>query len=320
MAGNNPSLSFWDGSNEIALTENNFSYWNGTTEQTFTNARTLSYWNGTQEISLLPVTTNTDTDIDLTGYTLTFSDEFNSLSVTTSSPKTSSTWYYLPPYGSAGYYSDSTWDINAFSVAGGILSNRAWVGTQPGTWGTYWYSGNISSVDKTGAGFAQTYGYFETKVKMPASGTGAWPAFWLMPTTSIVPAVSPTKVKHVEIDIFEWYGKRYTNPTATMQQSLHKWNPDGSNSGGLYAPDTPIPGGAYPWQDYHIYGCKVDPVYVTWYIDGVQTNQVPTPIDYLTGPLYIMVDYAVGGGWPRTGMVDGSEMLVDWVRVYSLPA
>jgi hypothetical protein len=32
-----------------------------------------------------------------------------------------------------------------------------------------------------------------------------------------------------------------------------------------------------------------------------------------------MVDYALGGGWPLDGMVDGSHLDVDWVRVYALP-
>ena len=33
----------------------------------------------------------------------------------------------------------------------------------------------------------------------------------------------------------------------------------------------------------------------------------------------MMLDYALGGGWPLTGMVNDSVMKVDWIRVYSLP-
>jgi hypothetical protein len=33
----------------------------------------------------------------------------------------------------------------------------------------------------------------------------------------------------------------------------------------------------------------------------------------------MMLDYALGGGWPLSGMVNGSAMQVDWVRAYSLP-
>lgn len=316
-------FSYWDGVREVVLDESKLTYFDGTMERSFSNSRKLSYWNGTSEIQLLPVqSTSSDKDIDLTGYTLTFSDEFNTLSVTKSSPKTTSTWYYLPPYGSAGYYSDSTWDINRLSVRNGILVNTAVLTDQPGTWGNYWNTGNISSVDTTGAGFAQTFGYFEAKVKMPNSGTGAWPAFWLMTTTNIPAVYGANKRKILEIDIFEWYGvsNEASNRQPLVQQASHNWNPDGStDAGGLYSPQTRMPGGAFGADDYHIYGCQIDPNFITWYIDGVQTNRVVTPMDHLTGPLYIMVDYAIGGGWPRTGMVDGSELLVDWVRVYSLP-
>ena len=59
---------------------------------------------------------------------------------------------------------------------------------------------------------------------------------------------------------------------------------------------------------------------MTFYIDGVRANQLATATDYLTAPLYIMIDYALGGGWPLTGMVNNSHLDVDWVRVYQLPA
>ncbi|MDD5261388.1 MAG: discoidin domain-containing protein [Methylacidiphilales bacterium] len=252
-------------------------------------------------------------DINLTGYTLTFADEFNSLSVTTSSPKGASTWYYWPPYGAAGAYSASQWDANAFSVSGGILSNKAWLDAS-----NNWHSGNLSSMDTTHAGFSQQYGYFEIRCQIPNSGTGAWPAFWLAESNW------GSGVQGEEIDIFEWYGVCNTpgNLQAVIQEASHNWNTDGSQNQTLpylYSPGTPLPGGFYPWQGYHIYGCQVDPAHITWYIDGVKTNQISTPTSYLTAPFYVMIDYALGGGWPLTGMVNNSSLNVDWVRVYSLP-
>ncbi len=252
-------------------------------------------------------------DINLSGYALKFQDEFNSLSVTTASPKGAATWFYIPPYGSGGYYSASIWDINAFSVSGGILLDKAWLDGS-----NNWHSGNLSSVDTTRAGFAQQYGYFEVRCQMPNCGSGAWPAFWLGQTNW------GQGVQGAEIDIFEWYGVCNTpgNLQAVIQEATHNWNPDGTQSDPplhLHSPTTPMPGGAYPWQGYHIYGCQIDPVHLTWYIDGVQTNQIPTPTSYITGPYYIMIDYALGGGWPLTGVVNNSTFNVDWVRVYSLP-
>jgi len=250
-------------------------------------------------------------DIDLTGYTKTFDDEFDQLSVKHASPKKDATWYDLPPYGAAGFYSKSKWDIAAFHIDQGMLLDEAWKDPSG-----QWHSGNLSSVDPTGAGFAQQYGYFEMRAKMPDSGNGTWPAFWLMSTDSIAHKDAP----HQEIDIFEWYGVSRDRGQHIVQEASHHWGGEKEKSlPGLYSPKTPMPDGSAPWQDFHIYGCKVDPQHITWYIDGVQTNQVATPVNDLQSPFYIMIDYALGGGWPLSGVVDHSAFTVDWVRVYSLP-
>ncbi|MFC0400201.1 glycoside hydrolase family 16 protein [Paraburkholderia rhizosphaerae] len=255
-------------------------------------------------------------DIDLTGYTLTFEDNFDRLSLATHSPKGHATWLHIPPYGPAGNYSASKWDSHALSVSGGILSIKAYM-DPAGTW----RSGNISSMDETGQGFAQLYGYFEVRARMPKSGTGSWPAFWLMSSTTIN---NTSGKRFSEIDIFEWYGKTYTDNHAIISEVSHNWAPGGAHGEGaeFYSPYTPMPNGAKPWEDYHIYGCQIDPVHITWYIDGIQTNQIPTSdaAAHMTGPYYMMLDYALGGGWPIDKVVNDSTFDIDWVRVYALPA
>jgi hypothetical protein len=127
----------------------------------------------------------------------------------------------------------------------------------------------------------------------------------------------------------EWYG----NDQGGAYQNVHPWNADGSQGplrgGGRAA----IPGGdaiklwlnrlANLFNRWHIYGCKIDPVNITFYIDGVQTRQMPPPNDYFEEPLYIMIDYALGGGWPVDGVPfnthGSSSLLGDWVRAYKLP-
>ncbi|MCE0522099.1 MAG: family 16 glycosylhydrolase [Methylacidiphilales bacterium] len=267
------------------------------------------------EVSATPSGGGGSGDINLTGYTRTFDEEFTNFSVTTASPKGSSTWYYEPPYGSAGEYSESIWDVASFSVNGGILSDTAYLDSS-----SNWHSGNLSSIDPTKAGFSQQYGYFEICCQMPNSGEGAWPAFWLETTSSFGSGAEQSE----EVDIFEWYGVCNTPGSLVpyVQEATHNWNLDGSQNQTLpylYSPQTEMPGGVYPWQAYHIYGCQVDQNHITWYIDGVQTNQIATPTAYLTGPFYMMVDYALGGGWPLSGMVNNSSLNVKWVRAYSLP-
>jgi hypothetical protein len=86
----------------------------------------------------------------LNGYSLTFNDEFNNLSVTTASPKGGSTWYYAPPYGAAGSYSNSIWDTSAFSVSSGTLSDTASILTGQDATGAY-CGGPVSLKDASGA-------------------------------------------------------------------------------------------------------------------------------------------------------------------------
>ena len=79
-----------------------------------------------------------------------------------------------------------------FVVEDGILSIEARKGSDG-----KWRSGLLSSNDPDGRGFAQRYGYFEMRAKLP-TGPGVWPAFWLIgdrdPST------------RVEIDVLEYYG------------------------------------------------------------------------------------------------------------------
>jgi beta-glucanase (GH16 family) len=156
---------------------------------------------------------------------------------------------------------------------------------------------------------------------MPNSGTGAWPAFWLGQVGGIPPTAPGTLGE--ELDIFEWYGVSHNDKPGLVQQASHNWNPDGTQDQTLpflYKPQTPIPDGGQPWADFHIYGLLIDPAHITWNIDGVQTNQIATPTTHMTSAFYIMIDYALGGGWPLTGMVNNSSFDVDWVRVYAPPS
>lgn len=257
-------------------------------------------------------------DIPLTGYTLTFSDEFDSLScsINGQNAKGGSRWYHLPPTGPAGNYSASTWDSYKISVSGGLLNLSAGFRTSD----QKWYTGQISSMDPTGAGFAQKHGYFSAKIRMPNAGTGAWPAFWLLSTN----AIPNNAGQRLEIDIFEWYGKDNTVAGGQkVQQVLHTWNPDNTEGPGADINWGTIPG-ADPVSTWHIYGALVAPDFITWYIDGVKIWQVPTPTTWHQNPLFVMIDYGLGGGWPLTGEPYAakvmSSMLVDWVRVYALPA
>jgi len=54
---------------------------------------------------------------------------------------------------------------------------------------------------------------------------------------------------------------------------------------------------------------------IHFYYDGREVYKTPTPVSAL-GPLYVMVDFALGGGWP-IGISSPAYMYVDYIRVYS---
>ena len=263
-------------------------------------------------------------DIDLTGYTLAFEENFNILSVDSSPPtKDSSTWYFWPPYGPSGDYGGVEWSVvNTQTVQDGALKITAWYDPALDTshpWKA-WRSGNISSKDERGIGFSQRFGYFSARIRMPEAGIGAFPAFWLFSDNAIQ---SRNTGQRLEIDIMEWFGKNPANSNGRSYAStIHNWNDNGSQGenslGQFHAIDEDL------ISEWHVYGCLWRPDYTAFFFDGIEVFRVPTNLAYCNNPAFIMVDYALGGGWPLSGEPYASRgpssMLVDWVRAYALPA
>jgi beta-glucanase (GH16 family) len=260
-------------------------------------------------------TASLETDIDLTGYTQVFSDEFSSLSVGTHHGKGSANWGDWPPYGPAGAFSVSHWSevgesnySDIVNVSGGLLNIFAKWNT--GT--SEWNSAVIVSNDVNADGFAQTFGYWSARIKVANAGQGAWSAFWLGSQSGIPSGGT----KGYEVDIMEAYG----GGPGTYDTVVHPWNADGSQGTPEGGQTNIVPGGDLI-NTWHIYGCRVDTQNITFYLDGVQVFQIGTNIDYLQDPLYILCNYALQNplsGAPFTTLGD-SFMQVDWIRAYRLP-
>ena len=175
-------------------------------------------------------------------------------------------------------------------------------------------------MDKERNGFAQRFGYWSAKMKMPDAGQGAWCAFWLASASGIPNGGT----KGYEIDIVEAYGGQFKEAPGGDEYNwvVHPWNADGSQAPPPYQYGSweEVPGGDAINQ-WHIYGCKVTPDFIIFYIDGEEVGRRPTSLEYLVAPLYIIINYALqeplsGEPFPRKGT---SALQVDWVRAYSLP-
>jgi beta-glucanase (GH16 family) len=240
------------------------------------------------------------------GYKLVFDEEFNGpLSVSTWGTPPAK-WIAHTPYagdfGSAWFTGPN--EPNApspFSINNGILTIKAY---QDPNRKNNWRSGLLSSVDTHGRGFSVALGYFECSMKLP-SGAGVWPAFWLCGLNGLE---KPRTTNWAEIDVLEGYGVN-----STSHQNVHVWKPKGGELSSV-GNATKLEGTN---DDFHLYGCLVAKDYIRFYFDGQQIWQTATTPEDLE-PLYIMVNLALGGGWPIDQTPNPSYLYVHYIRAYAL--
>jgi beta-glucanase (GH16 family) len=161
--------------------------------------------------------------------------------------------------------------------------------------------------------FAQAYGRFEARIKIPY-GQGIWPAFWLL-GDDIDKVGWPVCG---EIDIMENIGRE----PAMVHGTIH--GPGYSGGKGIGAPYA-LTGDKSFADDYHLFAIEWEPQAIRFYVDG-KLYATRTPAEIPTGakwvydhPFFIILNLAVGGSWP--GEPDATTrfpqtMLVDYVRVY----
>ncbi len=181
--------------------------------------------------------------------------------------------------------------LQPFAVHDGVLDirgDRAAPAVQPALGGYGYTSGLLT----TQPSFAQTYGYFEARVKLPR-GKGLWPAVWLLPTDQSWPP---------EIDVMESIG----DPSSAVITIHTKAYPTKGVE-------------VHPAGDgFHTFAVEWDAKQVVSYLDGVETSRASTPPD-MNKPMYFLLNLAIGGNWP--GAPDAETPFpavfsVDYVRAY----
>jgi len=197
------------------------------------------------------------------------------------------------------------YDRETVSVADGKLAIRV---ETADTGSAKYRSGKIV----TSGHFAQRFGRFEARIKLPV-GRGLWPAFWLLPESP----EQPWPLEG-EIDILEWVG----NDPHRIIGAAHfgdVWPGNVHYSETLLTP--------FSWSDeYHTFAVEWRAGEVAWFVDGrrhgtMQPEHVaPHPWLFDKKPFYIVLNVAVGGtlGGDVVSEDLPAEMLVDWVRVFDL--
>jgi beta-glucanase (GH16 family) len=247
-------------------------------------------------------------------WTLTWSDEFEGPA---GAPVDGTKW--VAETGGQGwgnqerqYYTARAENVSLDGSGHLVITARA---EPPGAAYSCWYGtcGYTSARLKTQGRFAQTYGRFEARIRVPR-GQGMWPAFWML-GANIDEVGWPTCG---EIDVMENIGREPTVVHGTMH------GPDysgGASIGGAYT----LASGAFA-DDYHVFAVEWMPGEIRWLVDGKEYRR-NTPASLPAGaawvfdhPFFMLLNVAVGGAWP--GDPDAStqfpqQMVVDYVRVYT---
>jgi hypothetical protein len=265
---------------------------------------------------------------DLTGYVLTFQENFGSVSVSTSALlNDGKTWYtetkqcgcYTPSDSTpAVQYSGASGQTSPFSILPGggldIILGKQTLGGVP-----TWVGPTISSVAPNGAGFSWQYGYFETSVRFPTNQPGIWPAVWMLATKCLplypgYPAECPNDTSGQaagipELDLFEVFGAYPGFWTWTFHNFSRGVNDANMNTGTAI---NLLDG------NFHVVGLLWSAVTTVLYVDGTIMGAIPTPPSYKQ-PLFILLTLGLGSGFPTTSTPNPSHMNVKYVRVYRPP-
>ncbi len=243
--------------------------------------------------------------LDLSAYHLTYDQEFSPGAPVTVSPdgngttfKTQFDWggRYNPSNHEAEFYSDPAFGVNPFSMANGQMTIIAAPAANPSDYGGQPYTSGLLTTQNT---FSQHGGYFEVRAQVPGK-QGLWGAFWMLPTTG---------QDYPEMDVLE-----DPNLGAKGLYFLHATAPTDSN-GGFVQSGTPI------YKGFHQYGVEWNDQTVTFYFDHKAIAEYPTPPQFASLNMYLLLNLAVGGpgSWPGAAPQGSipAEYKIDYIRVFS---
>jgi beta-glucanase (GH16 family) len=235
--------------------------------------------------------------LDLSHYTKTFEDDFTKLDISAWGPGTR--WIAHTPWH--GDFGDAVFDNpgpnGPFSIGPSGLNITA----RKDELG-HWRSGLICSMDKDGPGqqgFAQQYGYFEMRAKLP-DGPGVWPAFWLIGVNKATSAS--------EIDVLEYYGAF----PGYFNSWLHLFQGGKDVLQGHKI--TAVPPGSLTSR-FNDYGVLIGPDETRFYLNRQEFWAAPTPPEYRQ-PMYILANLALGSGWPIDKLKSPAIMEISHIVVY----
>jgi enterochelin esterase-like enzyme len=171
-----------------------------------------------------------------------------------------------------------------------------------------WTSAVPRTVGADGLGFAQQYGYFESRVKYSNDSFGIFPsALWMLPQSCIgggtcVPG---------EVDLMEHTSQVGNYPPPTRYcWTVHDYIQAGGHSQG-YSNCPVIP----DVTNYHTWGMVWTNTKMDFFFDGIYEGGGPS-IEGYNQPYYLLYDLGIGGGWPTTNTISPTIANHTHIRAY----
>ncbi|RLW70945.1 MAG: hypothetical protein B6D68_00190 [spirochete symbiont of Stewartia floridana] len=282
--------------------------------------------NGCQDKEVLPLTTNSDTYDPGTGWTLSWSDEFDDGIFDTD------TWdrqVLMDPFNNE--WQQYTGDPGtAYEQDGYMILKAEWDGKAHGD--NHYTSARVISNPGGGngnsgsAGKTFQYGKIAARIQLPY-GKGIWPAFWMLGDNIDETGGDTAWPGCGEIDILETGAKTDDDGYyghATLHGTLH-YNSTEDNSGNnhsLNGSHTVLPSGKFA-DNFHVFEIEWDKSKIVWKLDGVQYHSENITADNMSEfqlPYYVIFNIAVGGHFthaPDATTPFPQFMYIDWIRHYT---
>lgn len=171
------------------------------------------------------------------------------------------------------------------------------------------------------------YGRIEARLKLPV-GTGLWPAFWML-GANFQTAGWPTSGSVSIVENVSNTARSNGLGPSIIRSTLH--GPRYSGANGLWH-DFKLPNGARVDDgSFHTYGVIWSPGMIQFYMDDPSnvffvedSSSLPEGGQWVFDhPFNLVINLALGGDWasdPDSTTPNPSDLLVDYVRVYTIPS
>ncbi len=241
--------------------------------------------------------------LDLTGYNLVFSDEFEGTELNTD------VWNYRATGARRGGFNSP----EQVRVGDGKLTITGEY-REDGEFGAGWYAGMINLKEN------YKNGYFEIKCICNDS-KGFWSAFWLQSGNAYNPEASKGGTGGAEIDIMEslGYGKWERLRHLGIVQTIHCSGMKGDTSGGLNSKTVGWFLGKNIYKEFNTYGLEWTEDEYIFYVNGVETARSTWADGVSTDMQEVIVSLEIPENMDENGYdreTFKTEYVVDYVKIY----